>query len=706
MSDAPTFLSTLNGLTMFNSALATGAVRPAGLTTAVTGAAGQSSVFSNGMAAFGIERGFMLTTGSGLPGTGAHDTMSVAHGRPGQSALNTVLKTAGISGATADPNLLTLTFVNNNPSIRSVSFDLVFATEEKPGDGFPDVAAVWVNGANVALVGGSPKRPISAAPSNASLFRDADAIGLPISYDGVSLRMTISAPVRQGSNTITFAIADVGDRDYDSALAVGSFKLGTGLATGFLVPVDARDDLFAVRAGVVKTGNLLADNGFGADFGAGPGPRVSTVEGAAVNVGKTLNLASGARVIVKVDGSFSYDARSIKSSLLVDGFFIEDVQYTLRDAAGRSNDKATGFFGVYKTNAAAPVQFTFDDLGTRWVGFTSLAKALAAVTAFSGSLPGTVISLAAKYNAGVHNLAIDDLTIRAAAGSRADLRFGANVEDLSVVGTGAVNVVGNNRANEIRGGDGNDTIYGLGGDDLITVRGGSINSLYGGDGNDTIIGGAGTDVIQGNAGTDFLQGGAGNDRLTIDPSDVIDGGPGVDIAYLTAPGRYVVGGTNVENWNGSTGADEIDGASTSTPFTAGGLGGNDTLIGGWGGDTLSGGDGNDVLDGGPGNDRLNGGNGNDTLYGGPGADVLTGAPGADVFRFTPGSDGNYVQDWADGVDRLDFSEHDGIDSFSDLAIQRSGNNAVIHFSADKTDFIMLYNAYTTGAQLTAADFIF
>ncbi|MBC8107667.1 MAG: calcium-binding protein [Anaerolineae bacterium] len=59
---------------------------------------------------------------------------------------------------------------------------------------------------------------------------------------------------------------------------------------------------------------------------------------------------------------------------------------------------------------------------------------------------------------------------------------------------------------------------------LLQLRGGSGNdTIFGSAGNDQIWGDAGDDSLLGNAGNDFLAGGAGNDEM--------DGGPGSDIKY-------------------------------------------------------------------------------------------------------------------------------------------------------------------------------
>lgn len=95
---------------------------------------------------------------------------------------------------------------------------------------------------------------------------------------------------------------------------------------------------------------------------------------------------------------------------------------------------------------------------------------------------------------------------------------------------------------------------------------------------------------------------------------------------------------------GTSGNDVIRGTSADEEIR--GEGGNDTLYGMGGNDELRGGKGNDQLFGGDGNDRLRGDYGDDALTGGAGRDRF-------VFDLQGGKD--VVTDYADEVDRLDFT---------------------------------------------------
>lgn len=91
---------------------------------------------------------------------------------------------------------------------------------------------------------------------------------------------------------------------------------------------------------------------------------------------------------------------------------------------------------------------------------------------------------------------------------------GANVENLTLTGTGAINGTGNVLDNIITGNSG-------------------VNTLNGGDGNDVLVGNAGNDILDGGNNNDLLVGGAGNDKLT--------GGAGSDQFLFDTNSAFVAG---------------------------------------------------------------------------------------------------------------------------------------------------------------------
>lgn len=113
-----------------------------------------------------------------------------------------------------------------------------------------------------------------------------------------------------------------------------------------------------------------------------------------------------------------------------------------------------------------------------------------------------------------------------------------NVEQLFMM-DGARVGTGNALDNRIVGQDSsNDTISGLGGNDLLQ-GGGGADSVSGGDGNDVLYLGAGNDTGTGGEGVDFLAAGAGNDSISggggndtlqgESGADTMSGGLGADV---------------------------------------------------------------------------------------------------------------------------------------------------------------------------------
>jgi Ca2+-binding RTX toxin-like protein len=179
-------------------------------------------------------------------------------------------------------------------------------------------------------------------------------------------------------------------------------------------------------------------------------------------------------------------------------------------------------------------------------------------------------------------------------------------------------------------------IQGLGGNDRLEVVPGTVFRknliLDGGEGNDTLIGGGGRDILKGGPGDDKLFGGGNDDVLYGDEGrDELDGGADNDTIYAGPGGDTVSGGAGREIIRGGPDDDYLVAGTGIYGSIITGGDGNDTIVGGQGIDKLDGENGDDVILGGDLGDVITGGNGNDTLIGESGRDTISGNAGDDVI---------------------------------------------------------------------------
>ncbi|MCW1382529.1 choice-of-anchor L domain-containing protein [Novosphingobium sp. KCTC 2891] len=208
------------------------------------------NLYDGSLTALGIGSGLLLTSGT-TPGTvntvswfGQDNTVYAADGTATNfnngnplidSVVNTVFQTQSYDATT-----LSFNFTVSDPAATSVSFDLVFGSDEYPEwvDQFVDCAVIVVNGVNYALFNHDPKAPLSVIGPNlaAGYFQDNAGNVLPIEYDGVSHVLKIVAPINAGQvNSITIGIADTGDHVYDSGLVISNMTAGTTPGSGVVL---------------------------------------------------------------------------------------------------------------------------------------------------------------------------------------------------------------------------------------------------------------------------------------------------------------------------------------------------------------------------------------------------------------------------------------------------------------------------------------
>jgi Ca2+-binding RTX toxin-like protein len=198
-------------------------------------------------------------------------------------------------------------------------------------------------------------------------------------------------------------------------------------------------------------------------------------------------------------------------------------------------------------------------------------------------------------------------------------------------------------------------LTGGGGNDVLSGNA-SPNNIKGGLGDDTLWGGpAGTCLTD----IDNLDGEAGNDTFamtaTSDCGDNLTGGAGTDIADYQLR-------TNILNISLDNGAN--DGESAEKDNVKSDI---EVVLGGTAADVLTGSSANDELHGGPGADVISGGAGDDKLIGDSGNDTLNGEAGNDTFDdgdldnyFASGTElkgaGGDIMNGGTGTDTVTYTE--------------------------------------------------
>ena len=215
----------------------------------------------------------------------------------------------------------------------------------------------------------------------------------------------------------------------------------------------------------------------------------------------------------------------------------------------------------------------------------------------------------------------------------------------------------------------------------------SAELLFGGGGDDTILGGGGSDTIMAGSGNDQVLGNT--------DSDQIFGGDGFDSLRGSRGNDLLQGNKNGDSLNGGTGNDEVRGGAGLDSLR--GARQHDTLVGGKGADSLNGGLGDDLLFGGEGVDRF--------VFDQPGGQIesllnpgtfISGGSGQDrIMDLTPGEDVIQVSATVNGV---------ALTGVGDLLgrLSPSGNDSA-RLDLGPNDFVIIQGVSV--AELGAGDFL-
>ncbi len=179
------------------------------------------------------------------------------------------------------------------------------------------------------------------------------------------------------------------------------------------------------------------------------------------------------------------------------------------------------------------------------------------------------LTLSSPTNASIGAVTTVTTTITDTLTASVTTTLPANVENLTLTGTAAINGTGNAGNNVITGNTGN-------------------NILDGGAGNDTLIGGAGNDIYIVDSASDTIT------ELANGGTDTIQSSVTYTIAALVNVENLTLTGTAAINGTGNAGNNVITGNGANNILNGGA--GNDILTGGLGKDTLTGGLGVDRFD--------------------------------------------------------------------------------------------------------------
>ncbi|MEA3065099.1 MAG: hypothetical protein QOJ27_1545 [Sphingomonadales bacterium] len=498
-----------------------------------------------------------------------------------------------------------------------------------------------------------------------------------------------------GNDTLTVTTNDQGQNGTDPGLTgdgtseedVDTRTISVSAADD---PAEPKNDAVSTPENVIGTGDLFAAHGSGADSDPEGDPFVITaVNGVGANVGAQITLASGAKLTVLADGTYSYDPNG-KFNTLTD------------NTSGAVNTSTVGDTFQYTVTGGNTATVTVTVNGVAGPGDWLMGDATNNV--ITGTPNKDLFLLQQGGNDTAFGLGDNDVFYFGSAFTGADTVDGGTGRDVVVLqGNYTLTLSETNITNidsislqsgaNTKFGDTANNFY----DFNITTANGNVapgeelivnaQSLRAGE-DFTFDGSAETDgkfLVFGGHGVDTLKGGAGVDVFVFEgtrwgASDSVDGGGGRDAVVIAAGNglTHIAFGANSlhniesisvnKNWQ----SDATAKPSYEFVLHDGNVAAGETLI--VNGFSLTDStqtisvdgsaemDGKLILFGGAGTDVLIGGKGDDILFGAGNGDTLTGGAGNDIFRYDNVSDStpalrDGIQDFTLG-DLIDLSRID------------------------------------------------
>ncbi|MBU1213177.1 MAG: VCBS domain-containing protein [Alphaproteobacteria bacterium] len=547
-------------------------------------------------------------------------------------------------------------------------------------DGTTHDVAITITGTNdVAVISGVDTGSVTedAAPATLSivgqlLVSDIDLGENAFQADTIagsigSLSIDAAGNWTYSADNTLDAVQELGDGE--SALDTFTVLSADGTSHSVVISVQGindapEEDDDAINADedgpVVNVPTLAGLLALARDKDANANLTLTRINGVSFTIGDAIILASGALLIVQLDGSYAYNPNGAFESLPVGQSFADGFTYTVSDGTA----EATGTVTVVVAGANDAPQFvTLVD--------TQIAENTQDVAIDVDATDvdaGASLTYAISGGADAALVLIDPLTgeltfvtppdFEAPADANGDNIYEVEVSvsdglettmqsiTLTVTDEPGLILTGTNVADALTGSEENDFLDGLGANDTLLGLGGE-DTILGGAGNDFIDGGDGNDSLDGGSGTDQIFGGGGDDTIIIRGTEALNdtinaGSTGetlgdtiqVDGTAAVRLASFDAAASDIENWVGNSAGVEGTGLADTLDFSGLATATNVGTIDGQGGDdTIVGTSEDDVILGGIGADNIDGGAGSDTITGGSGIDIIVGGDGEDTIVF-------------------------------------------------------------------------